>query len=165
PTSSSATSRRSSPRVDLLLSRTRSPDALRGRHGQATVLPDETLLRRRPLYFAAALLALLSLPFQQPLLFIAGLLVGALAFLPEMWYRWGLSAFVIERRLAVSRAEFGDAIQVTLTLENRKPLPLPWLRIEDEFPEQLPAEGPPVRPRAAEGRVAHQYTLALWAYQ
>src|SRR5262249_4925799 len=26
-------------------------------------------------------------------------------------------------------------------------------------------EGPPVRPRAAEGRVAHQYTLALWAYQ
>src|SRR5262249_7355742 len=88
-----------------------------------------------------------------------------LAFLPEMWYRWGLSALVIERRPAVSRAEFGEAVQVTLTLENRKLLPLPWLRVEDEFPEQLLAEGPPVRPRAAEGRVAHQSTVALWAYQ
>src|SRR5262249_17756945 len=79
PTSSSATGRRSSPRVDLLLRRTRSLDALRGRYVHANLLPDETLLRRRPLYFAAALLALLSLPFQQPLLFIASLLVGALA--------------------------------------------------------------------------------------
>src|SRR5262249_1045625 len=165
PTSSSATSRRSSPRVDLLLSRTRSPDALQGRHGHATVLPDETLLRRRPLYFAAALLALLSLPFQQPLLFIAGLLVGSLAFLPEVWYRWSLSALAIERRPAVSRAGFGDAVHLTLTLSHRNPRPRPCLQIEDECPDQLPAEGPLIRPSAAEARVSLRHTLALWAYQ
>src|SRR5262249_14872971 len=96
---------------------------------------------------------------------IASLLVGALAFLPEVWYRWGLRALTIERRPSISRAEFGDSLQVTLTLENRKPLPLPWLQIDDEFPDQLPVDGLPTRPSTASERMLLRHTVALWAYQ
>jgi uncharacterized protein (DUF58 family) len=126
---------------------------------------DPTLLQRRPLYVVALLLAVLSLPFQLPLLFLAGMLVAALAFVPEIWYRWGFHALAVERHAATSRVAFGDAVEVTLTIENRKPLPLPWLELDDEFPEMLPADGPSVHPSAGDERVVLRNTVALWAYQ
>jgi len=41
----------------------------------------------------------------------------------------------------VRRAFCGETVEVTLQVDNRKPLPLSWLRVEDTFPTELPLEG------------------------
>jgi uncharacterized protein (DUF58 family) len=126
---------------------------------------DATLTQRRPLYLIALILALLSIPFGQSVLLLAGALVFALAFVPEVWYRWGLRALAISRHPSSNRAEFGDVVEVVVTVENRKPLPLPWLEIDDESAEALLATGPSVHPTSGDGRVLLRQTVAIWAYQ
>src|SRR5215467_11971102 len=100
--------------------------------------PDEILIARRPLYYIAFLLVIFSGILRQPLLFVAGLLVLALAFIPELWYRYCLRQLSIIRQLGTTRAALGDTVQLSLSIENRKPLPLPWIEIVDEIPESLP---------------------------
>ncbi|MEZ4623599.1 MAG: hypothetical protein R2843_02055 [Thermomicrobiales bacterium] len=53
----------------------------------------------------------------------------------------GLAAFRYERRLSVTHANFGDEGRTQLTVENRKPLPLVWLDVQDQFPDALPVKG------------------------
>ncbi len=126
---------------------------------------DATLARRRPLYLIALVLALLSIPFGQSVLLVAGALVFAVAFVPEVWYRWGLRALAITRHPSSNRAEFGDIVEVVVTVENRKPLPLSWLEIDDESAEALLATGASVHPTSGDGRVVLRQTMAIWAYQ
>ncbi|HEX6818072.1 MAG TPA: DUF58 domain-containing protein [Ktedonobacterales bacterium] len=126
---------------------------------------DEVLSARRPYYFGIVFLALLSIIFQQPLLFISALLLLALVVTPEIWYRYGLRALAVERRPATPRAVFGDTVEVTLSVENRKLLPLPSLEIADDFPEGLPVLGMRLRPSAKPETSVLPNTLALWAYQ
>lgn len=127
--------------------------------------PDETLLRRRPLYVAAVVVALLSLVLRLPLLFIAALLIFMMTLVPELWYRFGLRAVFVDRRPAVTRAAFGDVVEVGLLLENRKPLPLPWIELADEYPDSLPVERVHMAPSAKPERVVLTSATALWAYQ
>jgi uncharacterized protein (DUF58 family) len=127
--------------------------------------PDETLLRRRPLYLAAVFVALLSLVLRVPLLFIAGLLIFMMTFVPELWYRFGLRAVYVDRRPAITRAAFGDVVEIGMLLENRKPLPLPWIELADEYPDSLPIARVHVGPSAKPERVVLSSTTALWAYQ
>ena len=127
--------------------------------------PDETLLKRRPLYFVAAFVALLSLVLRLPLLFIAGLLIFMMTLVPELWYRFGLRGVFVDRRPAVTRAAFGDVVEIGVLLENRKPLPLPWIELADEYPDALPVERVHVAPSAKPERVVLSSTTALWAYQ
>jgi uncharacterized protein (DUF58 family) len=126
---------------------------------------DETLRARRPLYIAAVLLLLGSLVLQQPVLFVCALLVATVAVLPEIWYRFGLRALVAEHRLGASRAVFGDTVEVSLVLENRKLLPVPWIEVDDQFPDALPVLGLLLEPSAIPERATLRNTMALWAYQ
>ncbi len=130
------------------------------------VAPDEKLLTRRPWYFIGFLIILLSLLLRQPLLVVAGFLVIVLGGAPELWYRFCLSGVSVQRTVSARRAQIGDEIVLTLTIENRKVLPLPRLRIEDEVPE----EGTPIRGAYLETsvkplRLLLINTLALWAFQ
>jgi len=130
------------------------------------VLPDEKLLSRRPWYLIGVLVILLSLPLRQPLLVVAGFLVIVLGGVPELWYRFCLSGVSVQRTFSARRAQIGDEIVLTLTIENRKFLPLPRLRIEDEVPE----EGTPIRGAYLETSVKPLRqllinTLSLWAFQ
>lgn len=126
---------------------------------------DETLLQRHPLYICAGVLALLSLILREPLLFMGALFVFALTIVPELWYRYGLRALVIERQLTTKRAAFGDIIEVALTVENRKVLPLPWLEVADEFPEGLVVLNRQLSASAKVKRLVLCSTLAMRAYQ
>ncbi len=54
-----------------------------------------------------------------------------------IWQRYGLRRIHFERRLEPSRAFPGDEVELALILENRKPLPLPWLNLNDSFPDGL----------------------------
>lgn len=127
--------------------------------------PDLTLLARRPLYVMSGIIALSSFFLRQPLLFVGGLLVFMITFVPEIWYRYCLRELVIERAPVTKRAEFGEKVEVRLLAENRKPLPLPWIEIADEFPEALPVQGRRLTISAKSERAVLNNTLALWAYQ
>ena len=136
------------------------------RQVHAALLPaDETLTRRRPLYYVAFGMLASSLLLRQPLLFVAGLLVFAVAAVPEIWYRYGLRDVDVQRRLGVTRAVFGDDVDVQLVVENRKRLPLPWLEVEDEFPDALPVRDILLRPSHAPESAMLTNTLTLWSWQ
>ncbi len=126
---------------------------------------DDTLRARRPLYIATILVLVASLVLQQSALFLTGLLLAVLALLPEIWYRFGLRALTLDTELSTARAEFGDTLEVTVVVENRKLLPLPWLQVDDEFPDELPVIGVHLDPTGRDERARLRNTLALWAYQ
>jgi uncharacterized protein (DUF58 family) len=128
-------------------------------------IADETLIQRRPLYVITAVLILGALILRQPLLVVAGLLVGVVAIVPEVWYRFGLRGLVIRRAPVTSQAMFGDEVDITLTVENRQVLALPWLEINDEFPEALPLVGMRARDSFNPERLTITSALGMWANQ
>ncbi|HVC16444.1 MAG TPA: DUF58 domain-containing protein [Rhodanobacter sp.] len=82
-------------------------------------------------------LSVLALVAQQLLLTLL-LLTPALALgAAFIWQRFGLRRVRFSRRIEPARAFPGDSVELSLILENRKPLPLPWLDLRDTFPNAL----------------------------
>jgi uncharacterized protein (DUF58 family) len=140
-------------------------ESVRKARGLSPGALDEALLNRRPLYYAAGLLALLSFALLQPLLFVGAMLVFLIAFIPEIWYRYAMTELTLERTPARRSAMLGDEVEITLTLENRKPLPLPWVQFEESLSADLPINGASLGPSARLGRVSLTQTFSLWSYQ
>ncbi len=67
------------------------------------------------------------------LAFLLGLIRGA----AWLWQRVCLDAVSYRRKLGVERLFFGEETDLRVEITNAKPLPLPWLRIEDEFATAL----------------------------
>jgi uncharacterized protein (DUF58 family) len=128
-------------------------------------LSDEALRARRPWYFVALALLIVSVIFREPLIFIAGLLALALAVVPELWYRFCFAGLVYRRQLGERRVFFGETITLRLSVENRKALPLPWLEVEDEFPEPLALRGGRLAPHFKARRAILPTELSLWWFQ
>lgn len=136
-----------------------------GQRSAPTHAPDDVLVGRRPLYWVAVALGVLAIVLRQPLLVVAGLLVATLLAVPELWYRFGARGLEVRRQPAVRQAMLGDEVEVMLTVENRQPLPLPWVELADEYPEALPlVDNTPSRPTSSE-RVVVTSTLGIWAYE
>ncbi|MBI2847763.1 MAG: DUF58 domain-containing protein [Chloroflexi bacterium] len=85
------------------------------------------------LLITAALFLVSLLLHQVPLLLVALLffLVGGIA---RLWGRYCLNRVEYRRRLSANRAFFGDEIHLDIEVSNRKPLPLPWMQVDDEIP-------------------------------
>src|SRR5579875_3435537 len=122
---------------------------------------DETLLKRRPWYVLAVILLIISVLAHQPLAFLAGLFALVVGIVPEIWYRRALRHLVVSQ----PRAFFGETITLSLSVENQKLLPLPWLEIEDEIPAALTLLTGRATPTYKPSRVALINTLALWSFQ
>ena len=73
---------------------------------------------------------------QVPLLLIS-LLFFVTGGVARLWDRHCLSRVEYRRRLSANRAFFGDEVQLEIEIANRKPLPLPWVQIEDEIPTDV----------------------------
>ncbi len=99
---------------------------------QYTISPTEQVV-----FAAAALLALGYLLKSEKFLFFAMLLLGVLL-MAWLWYRFALSRVTYRRQFSETRAFVGETINVTLSVSNRKILPLPWLRVDDFVSEDLP---------------------------
>jgi len=65
---------------------------------------------------------------------VMGLVAGAISL---VWNRLALEEVSYERTVSGSRAFIGEELDMTVTLTNRKPLPLPWIRVQDEVPDAL----------------------------
>jgi uncharacterized protein (DUF58 family) len=128
-------------------------------------LSDEQLRARRPWYFVALALLIASVLFHEPLIFVAALLALALAVVPELWYRFCFAGLVYRRQLGERRVFFGETVTFRLSVENRKALPLPWLEVEDEFPEPLTLQGARLTPHFKARRMILETALSLLWFQ
>jgi uncharacterized protein (DUF58 family) len=64
-------------------------------------------------------------------LLFAGLLMGMVLALRSVWSRYGLRSLEYERHVSAHRVLWGERIDLDLVVRNGKPLPLPWLQIDD----------------------------------
>ncbi len=85
----------------------------------------------------AALILVISLALHQVPLALISLLFLLAGGVSRLWNRYCLSRVEYKRRLTANRVFFGDETVFEIEIANRKPLPLPWLHIEDELPEQV----------------------------
>ncbi|MFC2048142.1 DUF58 domain-containing protein [Chloroflexota bacterium] len=87
--------------------------------------------------FIAALLFIASLILHQVPLFLVSLLFFLTGGLARLWNRYCLARVEYQRKLSASRVFFGEEVQLEIEVANRKPLPLPWIQIDDEIPAEV----------------------------
>lgn len=104
--------------------------------GRVTSAAFSKLLGNYWLIITVVLLLISMLTHQVPLLLVALLffLTGGVA---RLWERHCLTRVEYQRHLSTNRAFFGDEVQLEIEVANRKPLPLPWLQVEDEVPAEV----------------------------
>jgi uncharacterized protein (DUF58 family) len=95
---------------------------------------------RRWYYLSLALL-IAGIAFLQALLIVSGLLLLLVLALTDLWAHYCLQELSYQRALSQRRVVFGEEITLTLTIENAKLLPLPWIELEDRVPYGLEISG------------------------
>ena len=78
-----------------------------------------------------------SVIFRLGLLFLVDVLLVLIAGASHLWSRYSLAGVDYRRHFGQRYLFFGEETDLTIELVNRKPLPLPWLRTEDDFPERV----------------------------
>ena len=80
-----------------------------------------------------------------------------------VWNRLALEEVSYERRLPQRSAFVGEVVQMTVTLTNRKPLPLAWVRVDDDVPDALQVVHGDVNPQAYNKvQSLHHSTSMAW---
>jgi uncharacterized protein (DUF58 family) len=110
-------------------------------------------LKRRPLqnlrgsptdkrwYLLSVFLIILGIPLHQPLLLLVGILLLLILAITDIWALYCLDNLHYQRQFSEQRVLFGEVVTLSLSVENAKLLPLPWLEIEDTIPRPLPIKG------------------------
>ncbi len=109
-------------------------------------------------------LLLASVLLRNGLLFIVGLTLLLAALIAWLWERTCLSGVEYRRELSQRRAFFGEEIELTIEIVNRKLLPLAWLAVEESVPTELAPRGW-VTPTHIAGRSLLHLLLALRPYE
>lgn len=78
-----------------------------------------------------------GLATRQPFAFLLGLVLLLSAGASYLWDRYCLANVEYRRLFTPRRAFHGETITFTMEVTNRKPLPLAWLEIVDELPQEL----------------------------
>lgn len=106
----------------------------------------------------ALVLVLIALAVGAPLLVLLALAVALALGVALLWRHYGLREVRYTRVFSHARAFPGDEVFLDITVENAKLLPLPWLEIEDEFPNALGYPGLTLEP-APKPKVAMFHAL------
>ncbi|MGN6362148.1 MAG: DUF58 domain-containing protein [Thermomicrobiales bacterium] len=115
--------------------------------------------------WTAALLALLAIVLRQPILLILAVVLGLVAGLARLWWRYGLDAVTYRRQFATTHAFWGEEIGCELIAENTKPLPLVWLEVVDEFPKDLEVIGAELEPSSKVGIALFHAFFSVGPYE
>ena len=89
----------------------------------------------------AGLLLVIGVISASPGVILLAVLTVLISSLSTLWTRHGLTGVSYQRRLANDRAVWGDHVDLAITIENRKVLPLAWLRAEDYVTNDLELVG------------------------
>jgi uncharacterized protein (DUF58 family) len=119
----------------------------RSEKGKETTTAAGNLLTAPGLAFLSVVFVLAAWHSQTAILLLAGLFLST-AGLARLWNRLSLAGVRAERHLKGTRFFPGEPIECTLRILNRKPLPLPWVQIEDDLPAGFDLVGPTGRTRA-----------------
>ncbi len=84
-----------------------------------------------------ALLFIASLVLRQVPLLLVSLLFFLTGGVARLWDSYCLSRVEYRRRLSSNRVFFGEQVQLEVEVANNKPLPLPWIQIDDEIPAEV----------------------------
>jgi uncharacterized protein (DUF58 family) len=84
------------------------------------------------------LLIVIGFIFRQAALPQMGALLLTICALSWTWNRFALRAIEYDRHCSESRAFAGEMVDLTVSLTNRKFLPLAWVHVEDQVPLKLP---------------------------
>ncbi len=85
----------------------------------------------------AVIILIVSLALHQVPLALVSLLFILTGGVSRLWNKYCLRRVEYKRHLSHNQVFFGEEIIYEIEVSNRKPLPLPWLKIEDELPERL----------------------------
>jgi uncharacterized protein (DUF58 family) len=88
------------------------------------------------LFFTIVLL-IFSIATKQVPLFLVSLLFFMAGGLARLWDKYSLRRVEYRRRLSSNRVFFGEEMKMEVEVSNRKPLPLPWLQVDDEIPKEV----------------------------
>lgn len=91
----------------------------------------------RVTWLAIGILILVSAILRQRLLFLISLILLMFAAASYLWSKYCLTNVSYSRKFGQRRLFYGDEAQMELEIVNAKPLPLAWLRIDDQFPLSL----------------------------
>ena len=91
----------------------------------------------RRAYVAIGALTLLSVLLRQELLLLISVLLWLVAGAATLWARYALVALTYRRHLGATRLYWGEETELRVEIVNAKPLPLPWLRVDDAIPASL----------------------------
>jgi len=87
------------------------------------------------------LVVLIGAISREPIIAAVGALAFVIAMVSRIWAALALEDITIDRTASVNHAFLGDEIEITFTIENKKPLPVPWLEINEYVPRGLLVEG------------------------
>src|SRR5260370_34451337 len=93
-------------------------------------------------YYLYITIILLGLLLRLPLLLVIGLLGVLILAATDIWAKYCLQDLRYQRQVSEQRVLFGEEITLSLSIENAKLLPLPWLAIDDNVPQPLTFTGP-----------------------
>jgi uncharacterized protein (DUF58 family) len=119
--------------------------------------PSGYLLQKASLYVLGGILFLAAWKGQAGIVILLGLVFSA-AGLAALWSRVSLAGVRCRRRVREGRLFPGESTEVKMEIFNRKPLPLPWVKMDDEIPVELARDLDPV-PANRPG----YYLLSRWA--
>ncbi len=119
----------------------------------------------RQWYYVAIAIIFISLLIRQPLLFLVGLLVLLILLATAIWIRYCLHDLRYTREFSQQRALFGEEITLSISLENAKMLPLPWVEIEDTVPRSLRFSGRNLRVNMSTNSVLLESLFSLRWYE
>jgi uncharacterized protein (DUF58 family) len=123
--------------------------------------PSGYLLHKASLFILAGMLFLAAWKGQVGIVILLGLVFSA-AGLAAMWSRVALAG-VRARRIVRDRRLFpGESTEVTLEIFNRKPLPLPWVKVDDEIPAELARDLSPLADSRPGYRLLSRSASILW---
>lgn len=80
-----------------------------------------------------------------------GILMALVLTLQSVWSRYGFRALEYERHLSASRVLWGERAELDLVVRNAKPLPLPWLQIDDFVTHDADLGDMPLAPSVLQG--------------
>lgn len=130
-----------------------------------TDLDQQMFKNRRAWYFLALALFVLSALIRQPLPLLAAFFTFLIGAVPELWYRHALRHLLVRQQVNHRHLFFGEQVTLSISIENRKMLPLPWLQIDNAVTPPLAV----LKPREMRLQALPHDTLVstwlLWGYQ
>jgi uncharacterized protein (DUF58 family) len=110
---------------------------------QQDIISRENRSLSRRWYYLGVGLIILGIILRQPLFVVIGLLITLVLAMVDIWSVYCLRYVAYKRSLSEKRVLYGEDVTLSLTLENTKILPLPWIEVQDAVPRALPIKNQP----------------------